>query len=374
MKKVLFVATVAHAHICVFHIPFLKMLKEQGYETYVAAHNDYLGDNADIPYCDYYYDLPFERSPFKVRNIKAYKELKKLIDNNEFDIIHCHTPVGGIIGRLAARKARKKGTKVMYTAHGFHFYRGAPLKNWLLYYPAEKICARMTDVLITINREDYALAQKKMKAKRIEYIPGIGVDTSKFSNVTIDKYQKRASINIPQDAFLLLSVGELNKNKNHETVIRALASLKDENIHYCIAGRGSLQSYLEELAKKLGVETQVHMLGFRTDIAELLHIADVFVFPSLREGLGLAAVEAMSAALPLILSDNRGSRDYAEHGVNALICNATDVTDFENSINMLLKDGSARELMSSNNIRRALDFDINKVCNKMNNIYAGRET
>ena len=157
MKKVLFVATVAKTHICVFHLRFLKMFKDWGYEVHVAARNDFVDAPCVIPHCDVFHDIPFERSPLKSENLKAYKQLKKIIDAEKFDLIHCHTPVGGVLARLAARKARKYGTKVLYTAHGFHFYKGAPLKNWLLYYPVEKFCSRFTDVLITINKEDFVL-------------------------------------------------------------------------------------------------------------------------------------------------------------------------------------------------------------------------
>lgn len=179
-KKVLFVATVVKTHINVFHLPYLKMLKEMGYKTYVAAKNDFVNEPCVIPYCDNYIDIPFERNPLNKNNISAYRMLKKVIDKENFDIIHCHTPVGGALTRIAARKSRKKGTKVIYTAHGFHFYKGAPLKNWLMYYPAERFCSYFTDALITINKEDYALAQRKMKAQKIYYIPGVGIDLNKF--------------------------------------------------------------------------------------------------------------------------------------------------------------------------------------------------
>ena len=131
MPKILFVATVVKIHIAVFHLPYIRMMKELGWETAVAARNDY--DNpADcvIPYCDRYYDVPFARNPLSRANLTALHELEEIIDREQFDIIHCNTPVGGVIGRLAARHMRKKGAKVYYTAHGFHFFTGAPLKNW----------------------------------------------------------------------------------------------------------------------------------------------------------------------------------------------------------------------------------------------------
>lgn len=196
MKKVLFVATVVKTHIMEFHIPYLKMFKEMGWETAVAARNDY-ENPADcvIPYCDTYYNIPFERNPLKPGNLKAYKELKHIIDEGEYDIIHCHTPVGAMLTRLAAKQARKKGTKVFYTAHGFHFYKGAPAINWILYYPVEKWLSRYTDVLITINKEDFERA-KTFRAGKVCYVPGVGIDLKKFNVGYVNKEQKRKEIGV----------------------------------------------------------------------------------------------------------------------------------------------------------------------------------
>lgn len=312
-KKVLFVATVVKGHIMVFHIPYLKMFKELGYEVHVAAKNDFeIPEECVIPYCDKYHNIEFERFPFEIKNLQAYKELKKLISEEQYDIIHCHTPVGGTITRLAARKARRLGTKVIYTAHGFHFYKGAPLKNWLLYYPVEKVCSYFTDVLITINKEDYALAQKKMKAKRVEYVPGVGIDVEKFKKTPFDKKKKRDEISIPGDALVLISVGELSKRKNHEVVIKAISQLHNEKLHYVIAGRGELLEYLKSMSAELDVEGQIHFLGYRTDIAELYSMADLCCFPSIHEGLPVALMEAMACGMPVACSNIRGNTDLID--------------------------------------------------------------
>lgn len=223
-KKILFAATVVKTHIMEFHIPYLRMLQEMGWETAVAARNDY-EDPADcrIPFCENYYDIPFERIPWKVGNVGAYRKMKKLIDEENYDIIHCHTPVGALIARLAAMGARKKGTKVLYTAHGFHFYKGASAVHWLAYYPVEWLMAHVTDVLITMNKEDYALAKKKMHARRIEYIPGVGIDTERFRTGTMSPREKRRELGVSDEDFLILTVAEMTKNKNHSTVLKSLA-------------------------------------------------------------------------------------------------------------------------------------------------------
>lgn len=312
MKKILYVATVVKMHIMEFHIPFLKMLKEAGWETAVAACNDYEDGECNIPYCDRYYDIAFERFPLSVSNIKAYKALKKVINEGDYDIIHCHTPMGALLTRLAARKARKNGCKVVYTAHGFHFYSGSPLINWLLYYPAEWLCSWITDVLITINQEDYTRALRHLHAKKTEYVPGVGIDMERFCTGTVDTVKKRTELGVADEEIMFLSVGELNANKNHEIVIRAIHRIGDARIKYFVCGKGELKGYLLELIAELGLEKSVRLLGYRTDISELYQAADVCVFPSKREGLPVALMEAVACKTPVICSRIRGTVDLVK--------------------------------------------------------------
>lgn len=315
MKKVLFVATVV-GHINAFHIPYLKWFKEHGWKTHVAAHAENIREE-QIDYCDVFHEICFTRTPFTLNNIKAYYKLKNVIANNCFDIIHCHTPTGGALARLAAMHTRMCGyTKVIYTAHGFHFYKGAPLLNWLTYYPIEKFLSRYTDVLVAINKEDYEIAKNNMYAKKTEYIPGVGIDVEKIQNIKVDRNKKRGELGIPADAFVLISVGELNKNKNHEIVIRALKAINSQdNIHYIIAGQGILRRHLLDLVESYGLMDKVHLLGFRSDVIELLKSSDYFVFPSLREGLPVALMEAMACDLPVIGSKIRGNRDLISSSI-----------------------------------------------------------
>lgn len=308
-KKVLFTATVVKTHINVFHLPYLKWFKEHGYEVHVAAKNDFINELCIIPNCDQYYDINFTRFPFSKANIKAYKQLKKLIQENNYDIIHCHTPVAGVLTRLAARNS--KNTTVIYTAHGFHFFKGAPLLNWLIYYPVERFCARFTDKLITINQEDYERAKRFSLRKngKVYYVAGVGINLEKIQNLKVDVKQKKAELGILGNIPVLLSVGELIKRKNHETVLKALSQIKDKNFIYLICGRGVLKEHLQNLTKQLGLESKVKFLGFRKDIAEICKTADLFIFPSYQEGLPVALMEAMEAGLPAIASNVRGNRD-----------------------------------------------------------------
>jgi len=272
-----------------------------------------------------------------------------------------------MITRLACRRVRKKGTKVIYTAHGFHFYKGAPKLNWLIYYPIEKICSYFTDVLITINKEDYALAQKKMKAKKVEYVPGVGIEVEKFANPGVTREQKREELGIPQDAKLLISVGELNKNKNHETIIKAI---KELDVYYVIAGRGDLQDYLQNLIDELNLTDRVKLLGYRTDVAELYAAADIFVFPSYREGLGLAAIEGMAFGLPLIVADNRGTRDFCQNNVNGAVCCPKSSEEFAYAIEKLLSNRELMENMKKTNMEKAKEFNNELINKKMQSFYA----
>lgn len=308
--------------------------------------------------------------PRKISDINGIKEslsqVKKMCDEKRYDLLHCHSPIGSVVARLAAKESRKNGTRVIYTAHGFHFYKGAPKKNWVLYYPIEKVCSRFTDVLITINKEDYAFAKKHMHAGQVEYIPGVGVDTKEFKLEGFDKSAKRKELEITDEDFMVLSVGELNENKNHEIVVRAISRLANSNIHYFIAGKGSKDSYLLELAKELNVN--LHLLGYRTDIIELLNTADVYAFPSFREGLSVALMEAMSAGLPCVVSKIRGNVDLIDTEGGCL-CDPNDIDSFANNIQKLMDDLNIRGEFSRHNLEKMKGFDIGVTNIEMNKIY-----
>lgn len=372
MKKVLFVATVVKTHIMEFHIPYLKLFKEMGWETAVAAKNDFDDPNdCTIPYCDTYYNIPFERDPLKPGNFKAYKALKRVIDEGHYDIIHCHTPVGAMLTRLAAKSARRHGTKVIYTAHGFHFYTGAPALNWLVYYPVERWLARYTDVLITINREDYTRALR-FKAGRVCYVPGVGVDLKKFDAGCVDRMEKRRELGIGQDDFVLLSVGELIPRKNHAAVLHALSILKQmdelDGIQYVICGRGALEQELKSLAAELGLTEHVSFLGYRKDIPAICNSCDLFVFMSHQEGLPVALMEAMACGLPVVCSAIRGNTDLIEDGATGLLADNTPQS-VASAIQMMREHPELREQAAAAAQQKIQQFDLNSVIEKMRRIY-----
>ena len=323
-KRVLFTATVVKQHIMTFHTPYLRMFQEMGWQTAVASSNDYEDPrDLNIPYCDTYYEIPFERIPWKAGNIRAYRELKKIIDEGNFDIIHCHTPVGGLVTRLAAAGARKKGTKVLYTAHGFHFHKGSSLVSWLAYYPVEWLMAHWTDILLTMNREDYTLAKRKMHARRVEYVPGVGIDTQRFDSSSFARQEQRQVLGFGDEDFLILTVAEMNKNKNQSMVLKALARLKDRpeyaNMKYLICGMGEYGKVLRQEAEDLGIADHVFFMGYRKDIPDIYRCCDLFAFLSYREGLPVALMEAMSSGLPTVCSAARGNTDLIENGKEGVI-------------------------------------------------------
>jgi len=258
-----------------------------------------------------YYQIDFTRSVLNIwQNIKAYSQVKKIADMNHYSFIHCHSPIGGVIGRIAGHNSK---TKVMYTAHGFHFYKGAPFKNWMLFYPIEKFLSRWTECLITINQEDYSLAKTKFHAAKTLYVPGIGIDMDKFSTGLIDTDNKRKELGVSVEEIMLLSVGELSERKNHEVVIDALAEMKDISFKYFIVGKGDLKEHLERKIQMLGLHNKVQLLGFRTDVSELCQTADVFIFPSHQEGLPVALMEAIACKSAVVASDIRGNIDLVEN-------------------------------------------------------------
>ena len=333
-KKVLLTATV-QSHIAQFHKPLAKMLRDNGYEVHVAARDNLAEKNGlKIDFADKVFDVPFERSPLSPKNLKAYKEVKKIIDNGDYDFVHTNTPAAGVFTRLAAQKARKKGTCVIYTAHGFHFYDGAPKKNWMIYYPIEKFCARLTDKLITITEEDYALASEKFKTN-VYHIHGVGANSSKFYALSEEEKKTiREELGIPEDTKVIVNVGELLPNKNQRTAILAMKKVvgKYPTAKLFIAGNGPELDNLTNLVKENGLENSVEFLGYTLELNKYNNIAECSVACSFREGLPLNVMEAMLCENAVVASNNRGHRELVKDGVTGFIVGATDVDAFADRI------------------------------------------
>lgn len=360
MPKMLMLATTA-AMSEQFNKDNILILKDMGYEVHVAGNFQKGNPISEERLAQFktwiteqngkWFDIPSTRKPSDLKNnLAAYKTVIELVKKYQYNFIHCHTPIGAVIGRLAGHATK---TKVIYTAHGFHFYKGAPLINWLLYYPVERFLARYTDVLITINQEDYAMAQK-FKAKKVCYVPGVGIDIEKISHNVLtesDKESLRRKLGVLRDEKMLLSVGELNKNKNHEIVIRAIATMKNHKIKYIVCGKGELKDYLIRLATQLDIDDSVKILGYRSDVLQILQCADLFVFPSRREGLSIALLEAIASKKAVLCTNIRGNRELVE--ADSL---------FEPGNIEELSDKIEKKITSNNSISIQENFDIIQKC------------
>lgn len=376
--KALMVASVA-SMIDQFNRENISLLQTMGYEVDVAC-NFEVGNTSSEERVKRFrqelqkqevgtFQLPIPRKILAFSDmIQAYKQLKKMVEEKQYTLVHCHSPIGSVIARLACRKQRKKGLKLIYTAHGFHFFTGAPKKNWLIFYPIEKIFARYTDILITICSEDYQRARKKKLGKNIVYSPGVGIDVDKVKKID-KKADKRQMLGIREEDILVLSVGELNQNKNHETILRALKQLNRTDVHYVICGQGDKKEELERMAKQFGMEERLHLLGFRTDALEWMKVADLFAFPSYREGLPVSLMEAMAAGLPVVCSKIRGNVDLIKDGEGGYMCEPMDVASFAENLSRLIKDAEQRKCMGEKNQITVQQFDKSKVSEVMKKVY-----
>ncbi len=361
MKKILYTATVV-SHICQFHLPHIKMFKDMGYEVHVAAKDNLAEKNGlSLKFADKFIDVPFSRSPKSPNNLKAFKQLKKLFKEEYYDLVICNTPMGGIITRMAAKKTRKKGTKVVYMAHGFHFYKGASKKNWMVFYPIERHYAKKCDVLITITEEDYLLASKKFKTNVVR-MHGAGVDGDRHHFVNNDeKLLLRDELGLNKDDFICLCVGELNKNKNQSQLISLVPKLKEEikGFKLLLAGNGSAKDDLEKQIKELGVEEEVTLLGYQPAIERYIRACDLALSVSKREGLPFNIVEAMLTKKPVVVSQNRGHRELVRDGETGFMTN--DQKEYADRIVALSKDKELYDKIAENAYNYAQSYTIKSV-------------
>ena len=371
--KILYVATV-RSHIGQFHMPFIKNLKEQGHEVHAAfKDNSQDKQGLDLSAIDETFEIPFERSPFKLQNIKAYFALKKVIDQGEYDIIHCHTPMGAVITRLAALKARKKGTKVFYTAHGFHFYKGAPLKNWFIFYPVEKILSRFTDVLILINEEDYQLAvTKNFKAQKICKTHGVGVELDKFDDSLCEKKEElRKQYDYPENMFAMIYPADLSKRKNQKMLLETVRILKKKipDLKLLLPGQPIMLEEYKKLAKQYDIEEKVEFLGYRRDIPELLALSDVSVSSSRQEGLPINIVEAMAMGKPVVATAVRGNEDLVMAKKGGFLIKLNDSREMARAIYALYTHQNMFDRIGEFNKKHIRQFSTECVIRELEEIY-----
>lgn len=333
-KKILVVCT-TDSMIWNFLIPHINYWMEKDIIVDIAcSRTGFYFNELEEMFNGHVFEVPFERSPFKIQNLKALRQLQSLIKNNKYECVVSQEPVGGVIGRLAGVINHCKN---IYTAHGFHFYKGAPFINWLCFYPIERFMSFFTDALITINEEDYQRA-KTFHAKKTYKIDGIGINLEKFKYDAQNTKEIRNELGLQKDAYIVLTVAELIERKNYETALKTIHELKNENIVYLICGDGVLLEKLQELAKKYEIDDKVKFLGFRKDVYKFYSIANLFLFPSFQEGLSVALMEAMAAGLPIVCSDIRGNKDLIQSEKGGLLCNPKDYSGFSNGIKYLLEN------------------------------------
>lgn len=368
MKKVLFISNIL-SHIEVFHLPYLEWFKKQGYEVHVMTN----AEGKTATFCDKLFDVGIERSPFNIKNIAAIKEAKRIIDSENYDIIHSHTPMGGVVGRLATSKARKKGTRILYTAHGFHFYSGAPKLNWLLYYTMEKFLAKKTDCIITINAEDYTRAKEKFESKTtaVEKISGIGVNIDRFAPVSAEEKDELKKQYGYEGKFLLIYAAEFIPRKNHRFFIDAAKDLckLHPNVKFLFCGKGELMESMQKYADECGVAEYFDFLGFRKDMPTLYQMSDVLISASFQEGLPINLIEGIATGLPIVASSVRGHTDVVKHSLNGYLFKINSTSQFIDCINRLYSDSDLYSDMSAQAIQTAQNFSIENSLKQMEAIY-----
>lgn len=373
MSKILFISNISN-RITTFVTASIAAAHSLNMDFYQAA-NWQDADPSQIATDEKAYDIkiksvPIPRNPLAKTNFTAYKELVAFIKQENIDYIHCNTPTGGILGRLAGKKCKVK--KVIYQAHGFHFYKGAPKINWLVYYPVEKWLAHYTDALITINSEDFELAKAKLKLRKngkVYYVPGVGIDTSQYNLSEKSREEKRRELGLGEDDVALISMGDLIERKNYATAIRSISETNEPKLQYFICGKGPEEENLKELAESLGVAKQIHFLGFRSDIKELLAAADIFLFTTKQEGLPRSMMEAMASGLPCIASKIRGNTDLLDGTEGGFLCETTDTAAYAEKLKLLANDKDLREVMGKNNLIAIQKFSTETVNEELSKVY-----
>lgn len=333
--KAAFVASV-YRHLSAFHKPYIQWFQLHGFEVHAYSLPDH--GKEEVERMDVIcHDIPFQRSPFQADNLRALKQLTNSFQKEAFQVVHVHTPVAGVLGRIAAK--RSKVPAVLYTAHGFHFFKGAPLKNWLTFYPVERIMARYTDYLVTMNEEDFFRAKQFPVKREVLFVKGVGVDQREFShdNETC-RLQTRSKLGIEENGFVIACIAELSERKNQMQLLKALRQLHTKRPVTCLlVGNGDQEEELKEMAKEYGLTDIVQFLGFRKDVPALIKAADVVTLLSKQEGLPRALMEGLAAGKPIITTNVRGNRDLVIHGQNGYIVELGNIEEtvqaFESMIN-----------------------------------------
>lgn len=370
MKKALIVSTVSR-QFYLFEQVNIKVLRELGYEVHGAANfSDRSERLEEINIIEHQID--FQRFPFSFKNLKAYFQLKKEIKDNDFEIIHSHSPVGGVIGRLAGYFS-KKNSEIIYTAHGFHFFKGSSIVNWFLYFPIEFFLSFITDKLIVINNEDFKFAKKYLKMKNLILVNGVGVNYNKFKKIDlINKINKRVDYGFDENQFILIYVGELSKRKNQSVLVDVMKSIVKykSDVILLLVGTGNEKNSLIKNIENNDLKKNIKLLGYRNDVADLMQISDLAVSSSKQEGLPVNLMEAMGVGLPLVVSNCRGNRDLVSNESNGFIIFGDDQVDtFTKKILYLIENELVRDSFSNKSFELSRNYSEDNIKNVMRSVY-----
>jgi glycosyltransferase involved in cell wall biosynthesis len=364
--RILYLATISNT-INTFLIPHISFLVKKGYKVDIACQISKELKPELTSIINNIYNIPFSRKPFSKSNFKSYFILKKLLHENTYDIIHTHTPIVSAIVRLI--NGNNSATKIFYTAHGFHFHRTSGLLSWLIHYPVEKYLSKFTHTLITINTEDYRLAIRNFDAKHTFYVPGVGIDINKFNGLQNGNTFKSEMKLDNQSTKIIVSIGELNKNKNHITIIKSLEKIGNYDFLYVISGEGPYKKYLLNYISKSHIKEKVILTGYRNDIPHILNSASLFIIPSYREGLSVALMEAMVKKLPVISSDIRGNRDLVIHGKGGFLIQNQNLKSYSSYIKLLLEDQNLATQFGVFNFSNIQKYTLNRIIDSLEVIY-----
>lgn len=365
--KAAFVAS-TYGHLEGFHLPFMKLLQSRGYAVHAYACPDG-GEKFLLGAGVVCHDIPFQRNPFRKENVLSLRKLTDSFQREKFHMVHVHTPAAGVLGRIAAH--RTAVPFVLYTAHGFHFFKGAPSRNWLLYYPLEWLMACYTDTIITINDEDYQRAKRFPVRRRVTYVPGVGLDIRYYQSRQLSGLHVRRLLGIDQEEFVVSCIAELIPRKNHLQLIEAVRKLiaLGVRIRCLLVGIGEREEELRVKVKQRGIESHVHFLGSRHDIPDILSASDVCVLVSRQEGLPRAVMEAMAAGKPVVATKIRGNRDLIRDGENGYLVPVGDVDATAKALDTLYQHPELRDRMGRLSHERIQQYDLSRIVQEMADVY-----
>ena len=369
MKKILFISNTAN--FAKFNRPLMRWCENKGFQVDYCAPDDEM-----ILDCNRHYVLSIPRRPLSLKTFSCIFELRKIIRNEKYDIIHCHTPMGSVIARLAAKPFFKKNKiKVVYTAHGFHFFKNAPLINWCVYYPVEKYLSRFTSVLITINEEDFQFAKRKFHTKDVRKFNGVGVDLTKYYPFIENRKEKisivRESLQIQKDAFVILYIAEFIKRKNHKLIFDIFPKIRSyiPNVKLILAGKGELLDYYKKFVEKNNYSNDVIFTGYTNLIHDYCRVSDLLLMPSFQEGLPISMIEAMATGIPIVASNIRGHVDVVENGKNGFLCEISDPNQFVEAIKKIYDSEELRTKIFNENLKKAPIFSVEQILESMCKVY-----